>query len=185
MLTCIAVLFATLLNEALQSTNLVDHIPLSATILAGASGAALGFWVGTAFLEADQNRPIITKFLAFLFVPGLFFAAGTHTARSVFTVVAFAGAETTVTNADLKIVGRSRRGNGLIYNARLDLRLTQETRQIRILVTDKLRLRAGARPQARKHFIRLRMETGRWGYRRVITPNYFDEPIGLQNYHKP
>ncbi len=183
-----ALVLAAVALEFLQRGNLADPMPFALTLLGALGGAALGYFAAaiSASSEANANVKGYRKALVIATLPlfGLF--AGTLVTRSLFLQAAFAGLETKPEITSLKVEEadwqRKRRFSDVTY--RYIVSLPDGGRSFRVLVDQALYEKVGRRkPPAMVHCIRLPVETGRWGIRRVIAPNYNDMPLGVEIYH--
>lgn len=163
-------------------SNLVDRVPFVLTLLGAVLGALLGYWVATAVFNERPPKRSYRHILGILAIPVFCLFAGTYSTRSLFLEAAFIGAETAPTEAGLSVVSRQTTRRTWLGRHRVNVVLEPGTREFRVLVSKRLYSTIGPNPQAGEHCLKSSVETGRWGYRRVLAPNYFDEPLGLSKY---
>lgn len=168
--------------EFFGRSNLVDRMPAIFTIIGAAFGLSLGCWVVAAISRQNlEDRTLKEKF-GLLAMPIFCLFAGAYAARSAFLTAAFLGVPTTPHEVKVALVDRSSRPRRLWGNHHAEVVLENDSREFRVLVSEELYELIGPKPRFAKHCLKVRSETGRWGYRRILAPNYFDEPFGLDDY---
>ncbi|RNJ64221.1 MAG: hypothetical protein EDM03_07780 [Porphyrobacter sp. IPPAS B-1204] len=173
--------------EFFQRGNLGDHIPLALTLAGAAGGASLGCFAAAETIRAKAKVNAFGKFSLILLCPlaGLF--SGTLLMRSLVLQAAFVGLPTTpqITSLEVEEADRQRKRRSSGTNYRYVISLPDGQRSFRVLVDKALYEKVGPKePWPKVHCVRLPVETGRWGIRRVMGPNYFDPPLGVQHYRR-
>lgn len=170
--------------ETFQRANLADHIPTLLTIIGVILGYLLGLWLALAFYDLTEgSRRSPRQKIAMIAFPILCLFMGTFVARALFLQAAFVGLNPGTTVADVQVVNRSSRcGRRLFGNCRINVKLASGSREFRVLVSPELYRAIGPGRSVANQCLQLEVQGGRWGYRRVMAPNYFDEPLGLSSH---
>lgn len=166
-----------------QRSQLVDPIPTFLTFLGATGGALLGCWCGYVLdtTTPTKNRPF-HQAAGLLVIPILAIFVGTLLVRSLVVQSAFWGLDPTVVPTEFRVESSSRRCRyGACF---INLRLTPESRLIRVSVDRSLKWKVGPARSFSGDCIKLDVQTGRWGYRRVNVPNIFDQPLGRGSYRR-
>jgi hypothetical protein len=169
--------------EYFQRSNLADPIPLVLTAIGAFAGAPFGYWVATGiYKERPERWAIIQNFMIFFWTIGGLLL-GTLMVRTIFLHIAFAGLATDPSPGTIEVVSR---GSGCSRDeegrCRYNVALQGGEREFRVLVTRELHDKIGPNPHENTHCLKLGVETGRFGIRRVFAPNYTDKPIGMDRY---
>jgi lysylphosphatidylglycerol synthetase-like protein (DUF2156 family) len=167
--------------EFFQRVNLANPLPFALTLLAALGGALLGYFGAAATISANVKEKRRRKLVVLLSFPVFGMLAGTLVMRSLVLQVAFAGVATTPQLLSLNVEEADRTRNGTY---RYIISLPGGGRSFRVLVDRALYEKVGPKkPPAMLHCIRMPVEKGRWGVRRVVATNYSDPPLGVQRYH--
>lgn len=174
--------------EFFQRGNLAEPIPLPLTLMGAAAGAFLGYVAASTIRREKQATKHVGTILVLLTMPvfGLFF--GTLLARSVFLQAAFvnvaSASQVTSVSVESRQTSSGRKSWFGSRNYWLNVSLSAEGRTFRVLVDRALYEKVGPKPAPRLHCLRLTVENGRWGSRRVLAPNHIDPPLGLKDYRR-
>lgn len=170
--------------ESLQRANLVDHIPKNLNIVGAFLGFLFGSWVTISIYDLKtKERRSIGQNLALIGLPVFALFMGTFLARVLFLQVAFLGLNPVPISHDVRVVNRQTGcGRSWFGHCRINVTLEPNSREIRVLVSPDLYSAIGPGRTIRNQCLQLDVQTGRWGYRRVWAPNYFDEPLGFNSY---
>ena len=162
----------------LQGSELGDRIPWPLTILGAVLGYLLGFWCAAGMISETDEAIGVRKSLGFFVLPVLSIFCGTLLMRTVFLGAAFIGVEspTKMTKAVVVGVDYTRRTWLPDY---LEAELSKDSREFQVLASPQLIEIAGVRHGSPRLCVLLPVQTGRWGYRRIVGPNAFDEPVGM------
>jgi hypothetical protein len=166
-----------------QRSQLVDPIPTFLTFLGASGGALFGCWIGYV---ADTTTP--NKDRQFRRAAGLFaltilpIFVGTLLVRALVLQSAFWGFGPAMVATEFRVEGSS--GRCRFGRCNIDLRLGPGSRLIRVAVDRSLKSKVGPARSFSGHCITLDVQTGRWGYRRAIVPNIFDQPLGGDSYQR-
>jgi len=185
LLSFLALVVAAVALEFFQRGNLADPLPFPLTLLGASGGAVLGYLAATAVASVKTDEKRYRKFVALIAIPFFGLFSGTLLMRSLILQVAFVGIETKPQIALLQVeeVDRQRKRTFSEATYRYVISLPNGGRSFRVLVSKALYERVGPRrPPAMLHCVRLPVETGRWGIRRVMAPNYNDAPLGVEIY---
>ena len=162
----------------LIGSTLGDRIPLLLTILGGFLGFFLGFWCVAGIVEEHDEVIGVRKGLGFFVLPIFCIVCGTFLMRSAFLGLAFVGIESSAKMTKAIVVGGQRKGR-VWESDYLDAKLDDDSREFRVRASRQLVGIANIRPGNPKTCVLLPVQTGRWGYRRIIGPTAFDEPVGV------
>lgn len=166
-----------LLCLLLQRASLIDHIPIWATLTGSTMGAGfaayLSYRVFTKGGSALTGRSLAT--LALLPIFGIFL--GTYIARTVWEGVAFTGVDTQTVALPAKVTSIDTK-----WRDKATVIVGAESREIQVRVSNELFARLEPWRAPGRDCLILPIETGRFGARRVILPNYLEESWGLEHY---
>lgn len=183
----VALVLTAVALEFFQRGNLADPLPFALTLVGAIGGASLGYlaFTSAATASAPMDEKPYRKFVSLLSFPlfGLF--AGTLVMRSLYLQIAFAGLEAKPQISLLQVedADQQRKRTFSDRTYRYIISLPGGGRSFRVLVSRELYEKVGPRkPPAMLHCIRMPVETGRWGIRRVMAPNYTDAPLGVERY---
>ncbi len=168
--------------ELIQRSNLGDHIPFLITLFAALFGGFLGFLAATMMATSFPQDRSLRQIFGICALPIFSVFIGTFLARSLFLQIAFLGIDTLPIEDKAIVMDRETYGGKMLGRHRVDISIEQDSRHFRVLVTPDLHAAIGSQPVVGVHCLRVTVEIGRWGYRKVLAPNYFDEPIGMDRY---
>jgi len=182
----VALVLAAVGLDSLQRGNLADPLPFAITLLAALGGGTLGYLGAVAAINANTTEKRYRKFIVLVSFPLFGLLTGPMVMRSLVLQAAFAGVKTAPKVASLYIedADRQRKRTFSDTTYHYTVSLPDGRRSFRIHVDRALYEKVGPKkPPAMEHCIHLPVEKGRWGIRRVLAPNYFDAPLGVQRYH--
>lgn len=120
----------------------------------------------------------VRKSLGFFVLPVLSIFCGTLLMRTVILGTASIGVETPTKMTKSVVVG--------VHYTRwawlpdyLEAELSKDSREFQVPASPQLMGIAGVSPGSPRLCVLLPVQTGRWGYRRIVGPNAFDEPVGM------
>ena len=163
-----------------QRATLLDRMPWPITAFSVIFGLVLGAWSGDTLSRSPRLKDDWRRLLLIFGIPIAAIVAATFLARSIISFSAFAAFEPQQSTI-LGKVDDIRHSRGGTLHASLNF--GPQFRDTEIKVTDGLYDTLEPHRFPGRDCILLRMETGRWGYRRVRMPNLVtDEPVGRGNY---
>lgn len=170
----------------LEPSKLGDPIPLTLTILGGGVGAVLGCLAAAeiAGLSGLLGGGRTLLMMASMILAGL--VAGVALTEPVAIRAAFIGMTTEGRMTDLEVVGSYRTSERQWKSPTrhsLILRLPDAEERLSVDVTQALYDVVGPQPAPGEHCIRLRVETGRWGLRRVLSRGASEPRLDL-SFHR-
>jgi hypothetical protein len=170
----------------LEPSKLGDPIPLTLTIVGGGVGAVLGCLAAAevAGLSGLLGGGRTLLVMAGMVLTGLI--AGVALTEPVAIRAAFIGVSPEARMTDLEVVGSYRTSkrqwkSPMRYS--LTLRLSDADERLSVDVTQALYDEVGPQPASGEHCIRLPVETGRLGLRRVLTRGASEPRLDL-SFHR-
>lgn len=160
-----------------QRTALVDHIPVWATALGAMSGCALGSWLSFRIYRKGPRQATARMVLALVGLPICGIFLGTYVARSAVETAAFAGVRTTSSEVLGGVVDKDTK-----WKDKAGVLIGTGGREIDVRVTPDVYSSLEPWRAPGRDCLRVPIETGRWGYRRAIVPNYLDHAWDTERF---
>ena len=170
-------LAAWLLADLSQRANLVDHIPLAITAIGALTGAAFGAWVSLRIYRKLTREPSGRVAQAIILYPLVTLLIGTYAARFVVETVAFAGITPSAVEQEARVINLDTN-----WKDKAGVSLGDGTREIDIRIDRELYSNLQPWRWPGRDCLSVRVETGRGGLRRIVTPNYFEKAWGVKHY---
>lgn len=175
--------------EFSQRSNLAKPMPLVLSLIGAIVGGLVGWLPASGMKDEPTIKGRFQRLVVIVGFPLGGILAGTYLARALFLQVAFQDVPTKpafslVVVESIQSKRRRLSNSWLNSNQWLNVYLPGGERRFRVLVDDELIAEIGPRPTKGKHCLALPVEEGKWGYKRVIAPNYSDKPLGVEYYRE-
>lgn len=166
-----------LLCSMLQRANLIDQIPIWATFGGAIAGAGMMLYLSLRIFRkrtADlRRRPLAA--LALFPIFGIFL--GTHVARTMWEAAAFSGVDARLETLRANVVSIDSK-----WRDKATVMVGTGSRQFEVRVSEELFAKLEPWRAPGRDCLLLPIESGRFGSRRVLLPNYLDRSWGPEHY---
>jgi hypothetical protein len=161
----------------LQRANLVDPSPVWTTGLGAVVGFSIGAWLSVRVYRNAGENLSRRQMLGLFALPLLAIFFGTFSARFLFEAAAFGGIDGPSVNALGTVASKDTK-----WQNKATISLGPNGRHVQVRTAPELYSTLEPWRSPGRDCLKLTIETGRWGVRRVILPNYLDRAWGLEHY---
>jgi hypothetical protein len=170
----LAVGCAWLLMGIFKDSSLIDPIPLPLTLIAAPVGFGFGAWVSGRIIRRNAGNLV-----AIIAMPILALLFATFLARTTYEELKFRGAQTTSAMEMAKVLSKDSK-----WKRSAVVTFGNNTRDISVPINTQLYSSLEPWRKPGRDCLQLRVQTGRDGVRRVISPNLLASPLDLDHYQR-